>query len=102
MKFRSLTALSLGTLAVLLLGATTGQACTGVTLRAADGAVVYGRTMEWGSFDLKSRVVVIPRGYTFTAHGPDGKPGMTWKTKYGVVGLDCLTSTSNRSAAVAA
>jgi choloylglycine hydrolase len=71
-------------------GVSTSRACTGITLRAADGAVVYGRTMEWGSFDLKSRVVVIPRGYTFTAHTPDGKPGMTWKTKYGVVGLDCV------------
>jgi choloylglycine hydrolase len=46
--------------------------------------------MEWGSFDMKSRVVIIPRGYTFTAHTPDGKPGMTWKTKFGVVGLDCV------------
>jgi hypothetical protein len=25
-------------------------ACTGITLTALDGAVVYGRTMEWGSF----------------------------------------------------
>jgi choloylglycine hydrolase len=63
-------------------------ACTGITLRAADGAVVYGRTMEWGSFDLHSRLVVVPRGYKYTGHTPDGKPGFAWQGKYGVVGLD--------------
>ena len=35
------------------------RACTGITLKAKDGTVVYGRTMEWGSFDLNSRLVVI-------------------------------------------
>ena len=65
-------------------------ACTGVTLRAKDGAVVYGRTMEWGSFDLNSQVVIVPRGYKFTAHTPDKKPGVTWVGKYGFVGLDGL------------
>jgi choloylglycine hydrolase len=63
-------------------------ACTGITLKAKDGAVVYGRTMEWGTFDLKSRLVVVPRGYSFTGLTPDGKPGLSWKGKYGVVGLD--------------
>ena len=38
------------------------HSCTGITLKAGDGAVVYGRTMEWGSFDLDSRVVIVPRG----------------------------------------
>ncbi len=65
-------------------------ACTGVTLEARDGAVVYGRTMEWGSFDLNSQVVIIPRGYKFLAHTPDKKPGVTWQGKYGFIGLDGL------------
>lgn len=65
-------------------------ACTGVTLKAKDGAVVYGRTMEWGSFDLNTQVVVVPRGYKFTAHTPDKKHGVTWVGKYGFVGLDGL------------
>jgi choloylglycine hydrolase len=42
-------------------------ACTGITLRAADGAVVYGRTLEWGAFDMRSRVMVIPRRTEFKA-----------------------------------
>lgn len=66
------------------------NACTGITLKAHDGAVVYGRTMEWGSFDLNSQVVVVPRGQEFTAHTPDKKPGVKWKGRYGFVGLDGL------------
>ena len=76
--------------ATSLINDSVGHACTGITLKAADGAVIQGRTMEWGSFDIKSRVIIIPRGYTFTSHTPDGKSGITWKTKYGVVGLDAV------------
>jgi choloylglycine hydrolase len=64
------------------------MACTGITLKSKDGAVVFGRTLEWGSFDLGSRLVVVPRGYTYTAALNDGVQGYTWKTQYGVVGVD--------------
>lgn len=66
------------------------QACTGITLKARDGAVLYGRTVEWGAFELHSRLVVVPRGHAFIGHTPDGKPGLQWKSKYGVVGIDAL------------
>ena len=65
-------------------------ACTGITLTALDGSVVFGRTLEWGSFDLHSRVIVIPRDYKFTAHMPGGKSGLAWTGKYGVVGIDAV------------
>ena len=65
-------------------------ACTGMTLRAKDGSVVFGRTLEWGSFDLKSRLVIVPRGYEYTSHLENGQIGKNWKTKYGVVGLDVV------------
>ena len=65
-------------------------ACTGITLKATDGSVVFGRTLEWGSFDLKSRLTVIPRGYRYAAHMPDGQKGLSWKGKYGVVGIDAV------------
>lgn len=64
------------------------DACTGVTLKSQDNAVVFARTMEWGSFDLKSRIVITPREHQFTAQTPDNKPGLNWKSKYGFVGLD--------------
>ncbi len=31
------------------------DACTAITLKAGDGAILLGRTMEWGSFDLNGR-----------------------------------------------
>ena len=65
-------------------------ACTGITLKALDGAVVYGRTMEWGAFDLHSRVSIIPRGHAFTGQTPDHKPGKSWTSVYGIVGLDAV------------
>lgn len=66
------------------------DACTAITLKAGDGAILLGRTMEWGSFDLNGRVIVIPRGHAFTGQTPDGRRGYVWKGKYGVVGTDML------------
>ncbi len=63
-------------------------ACTGITLKARDGTVLFGRTLEWGAFDLKSRLVIVPRSHKFTCHTPDGKPGLSWQAKYGVAGID--------------
>jgi choloylglycine hydrolase len=65
-------------------------ACTGITLTARDGAVVYGRTVEWGAFDLHSRLIIIPRGIEMSSSTPDGKPGVKWTTKYGVAGIDAV------------
>jgi choloylglycine hydrolase len=68
--------------------ASAASACTGVTLKAGDGSVVFGRTLEWGSFDLMSRLEVVPRGIAYKTHMPDGKAGLSWTGKYGVVGID--------------
>ena len=65
-------------------------ACTGITLKSKDGAVVFGRSMEWGTFDLNSRLVVVPRGYEYKSKIGNGKMGHTWKVVYGTVGLDAL------------
>lgn len=66
------------------------EACTAITLQARDGAVLLGRTMEWGSFDLNGRVIIIPRGHAFKGRTPDGRGGFKWSGKYGVVGTDML------------
>ncbi|MDR9828649.1 choloylglycine hydrolase family protein [Vibrio sp. FNV 38] len=65
-------------------------ACTSIALQANDGSVVYGRTMEWGAFDLNSRVAIVPQGHQFQASTPEGENGMKWQAKYGVVALDAL------------
>lgn len=81
-----------GGIALLLIvsGVMPANACTGIVLQAENGGSVYGRTMEWGSFDLNSRLVVIPQGHPFQGMTPDGKNGKKWKATYGVVGLDML------------
>ncbi|WP_027184396.1 linear amide C-N hydrolase [Desulfovibrio inopinatus] len=66
------------------------SACTAIALKAENGDVVTGRTMDWRSFDLMSRILIIPRGQEFTGQTPDGTPGLQWKGKYGVVGIDML------------
>lgn len=49
--------------AALLWSAPFGQACTGITQRAADGSRIVGRTIEWGGTNLNSRYAIVPRGY---------------------------------------
>jgi choloylglycine hydrolase len=69
---------------------TAAKGCTGITLKAQNGAIVYGRTLEWGTFDLLSRLLIIPRGQKFVGHNPDGTNGITWTGKYGIAGIDVL------------
>lgn len=62
-------------------------ACTSISLKAADGAVVYVRTVEFGSDCLTdASMVIVPRGYDITGTAPGGKPGKKWKAKYAMVG----------------
>ncbi len=65
------------------------QACTGLRLTAEDGAVVPGRTLEFG-FDLQSNVVVIPKGTKFTGSTPGGGTGLSYTTKYGMLGANAV------------
>ncbi len=66
------------------------MACTGITLTAKDGSVVFGRTLEWGTFDLLSRLVVVPRGHEFKSAIAEGTTGLSWTGTYGIVGLDAV------------
>lgn len=63
------------------------QACTGLSLRAKDGAYIQARTIEWGESDLPSEYVIIPRGRQIKTYTPAGLNGATFQTKYGVAGL---------------
>lgn len=85
-KLKKLTALFL----LMLLNIQLLLACTGVRLIAKDGSVIFARTMEWGTFDLNSRITVIPRNFTLRDKMPDGKSGLSWKTRYGAIGIDAL------------
>ena len=70
--------------AASLAAASPASACTGIRLKAADGSIVTGRTLEFG-FLIPTDIVAIPRGYAFTSETPIG-PGMAWTGKYAAVG----------------
>jgi choloylglycine hydrolase len=61
-------------------------ACTGISLRAADGSVVVARTVEWALSDAAhDRLMVVPRRHAFVGTTPDGTAGMRWEGRYGFV-----------------
>ncbi|QQE13514.1 choloylglycine hydrolase family protein [Planctomycetota bacterium] len=66
---------------------TSANACTEFIVKADDGVNVVGRSMEFG-FDLKSQVVVQPRGDEFTMPEVEGQEGMHWENKFGYAYLN--------------
>lgn len=83
---RQLTSILAG---ILLLGTgiTQTNACTGITLKTAADLPILARTIEWGGSDLNSQYVIVPRGYSQQSYVPGGVDGMTFKARYGYVGL---------------
>lgn len=67
----------------------TALACTDFRVTANDGTVVVARTMEFAE-DLKSNLRSSPKERQFNMVLPDGKSGMSWKSKYGYLYLDGL------------
>jgi len=76
-------------LAALALTASFATACTGIRLTAADGSIIYARTLEFGP-PLDSQILFIPRQFEFSGTTSSGRPGLTWKSKYSAVGLNGL------------
>lgn len=64
-------------------------ACTGITIKPKDGSVIFARTLEF-AMDLKSNVIIVPRGKEYVGSTPNGKPGLRWTTKYGLVGMNAF------------
>jgi choloylglycine hydrolase len=79
----------LGIFALTAAGPSTAPACTGITIKPKDGSIIFARTLEF-AVDLKSNIVVVPRGKEYVGTAPGGKPGLRWKTKYGAVGANAF------------
>jgi len=74
-------------LSVGLVAVAAGQpalACTGIMLKTEDGAIVHGRTVEFG-FEIDSEIALVPRGFGFVGQTPLGD-GYSWTGKYAVLG----------------
>ena len=78
--------------AALIFATTPSFACTGISLKAGDGAAIRARTLEFG-FPLQSNVIVVPAGKEFTAAMPDGSKGLSYTSRYNVVGADAFGAT---------
>lgn len=62
--------------------------CTNLQIKAQDGSVVVGRTMDL-NINLKSKLLVFPRGLKLTSRSPQG-PGHSWTVKHGFIGMNGL------------
>lgn len=78
-------------LGTLLAFVSASNACTEIMLKAKDGAVMVGRSMEFG-IDMRSNIMTSPRGKTFVSPTPDGKTGLRWTAKYGYLFMDFFGS----------
>lgn len=65
------------------------SACTDFQITASDGSVIIGRSMEF-ALDLKSRVLIRPRGEREEGGSPDGGAGLAWTSKYGYLAVDAF------------
>ena len=63
------------------------NACTGITLKSKDGSVIAARTIEWAESVMNNMYVVVPRNQQLQSLTPSGMDGVTFKAKYGFVGL---------------
>ncbi len=68
---------------------TPASACTGISLKAKDGAAIRGRTLEFG-FPLQSNVIVVPAGKEMSGTLPDGGKGLVYTSRYAIVGANAL------------
>ena len=86
-------------LLTLLLAAAPAMACTDFVVKAKDGTVVGGRSMDFGVND-QAKVTVYPRGKKWSSEAPGKKQGMQWKQRHGfvafsVLGLEAATDGMN-------
>lgn len=84
MKIKSL-ALCLASFVII--GSQQALACTGIALKSEKKDYFVGRTMEWGLFNLDSKLAVVPRGTAMKSDAPGGAVGKQWVSKYGMVGI---------------
>ncbi len=75
---------------MLLLSSVPAPACTGISFSTQDGTQMQARTIEWGGYNLNSKLIVLPRGQKNTSLTQGGKNGLNWTNKYGAVGISVV------------
>ncbi len=70
-----------------LFAALEALACTDFRIKSKDGAVLVTRSMEFAQ-DFNSNIRTQARGTEIVGKTPDGKPALSWKSKYGFIYAD--------------
>lgn len=65
-------------------------ACTGISITTKNNQHIQARTIEWGEFPLESKLIFSPRNQDFRSLTPKGRNGMSWRAKYGFVGISVV------------
>jgi choloylglycine hydrolase len=65
------------------------SACTGITIKPRDGSIIFARTLEF-AMEIRSNIIVVPRGKDYVGTAPGDRPGLRWTTKYGFVGANAF------------
>lgn len=81
-----------GVVAFALMFASQALACTDFVVKAKDGTLINGRSMEFAK-PMASLAVAHPRGEALQSTAPGGQKGMSWTSKYGYV---LITSWGNQ------
>ena len=76
------TATILAIAAILAFASSTAPACTGITIKPKDGSVIFARTLEFAA-DLKSNVIVVPRGTEYVGTAPGNNRGFAGRPNTG-------------------
>lgn len=87
-------ATSLLTASLILSSFSTSSACTTMMMQDANGNAYEARTMEWGGA-LPDSLNYFPTGLPIQSLTPDGKPGLSFKTKHGFVAVSIKNLSSN-------
>lgn len=77
----------IGLVTILCFCAPHSYACTGITLKAKDGSVVFGRTLEF-AHKMDSEVIVIPRNMKIIGNTSTGEDGLQWNSKFAATGAN--------------
>lgn len=85
MNFLKITFFSLITVSIQILP------CTGIYLKTALGTYVHARTLEFGQ-DIKSQILFLDKNYNFKTPAPNNSQGMSWNSKYSVLGVNAYES----------
>jgi len=80
--------------ALILSSISTSSACTTMMMQDANGNAYEARTMEWGGA-LPDSLNYFPTGLPIQSLTPDGKPGLSFKTKHGFVAVSIKNLSSN-------